>query len=112
MATDFMTADELGKLDMKGLSKDWVASSDDYRRKSARKNYSTDIMFASGKQMYRGTLYNISVGGAFIATKDVNHLYEGEQVSISIPYTDGSKYVKRKGIVIWKNDAGFGVEFI
>lgn len=97
---------------MQGLSKHWIASSFEYRRQYERKNYSADIMFASGNQIFRGGLKNISVGGAFIITRDVNQLYEGELVSLSIPYTNGSKHVKRKGRVLWKNDAGFAVGFI
>lgn len=97
---------------MQGLSKHWTASSYDYRRQYERKNYSVDIMFATGNQMFRGGLKNISVGGAFILTQDINHLYEGELVSLSIPFTDGYKHVKRKGRVLWKNDIGFAVGFI
>jgi hypothetical protein len=97
---------------MQGLSKHWIASSNDYRRQYERKNYSVDIMFATGNQMFRGGLKNISVGGAFVMTKDINQLCEGKLVSLSIPYTDGGKHVKRKGRVLWKNDIGFAVGFI
>ena len=97
---------------MQGLSKHWTVSSNDYRRQYERKNYSVDIMFATGNHIFRGGLKNISVGGAFILTRDVNQLYEGELVSLSIPYTDGYKHVKRKGRVLWKNDVGFAVGFI
>lgn len=97
---------------MQGLSKHWIASSYDYRRKYERKNYSADIMFVIGNQMFRGGLKNISVGGAFVMTNDVNQLYEGELVSLSIPYTDGCKHVKRKGHVLWKNELGFAIGFI
>jgi hypothetical protein len=69
-------------------------------------------MFAAGNQMFRGGLKNISVGGAFIMTRDVNQLSEGELVSLSIPFTNGYKHVKRKGRVLWKNDIGFAVGFI
>jgi hypothetical protein len=97
---------------MQGLSKHWAALSHDFRRKYERKNYSADIMFAADNQMFWGGLKNISIGGAFIVTRDVNQLYEGELVSLSIPFTDGNKCVKRKGRVLWKNDVGFAVGFI
>ncbi len=97
---------------MQGLSKHWIALSNDYRRKYERKNYSADIMFAADNRVYRGGLKNISVGGAFVMTKDVNQLYEGDLVSLSIPFTNGSKHVKRKGRVLWKNAIGFAVGFI
>ena len=97
---------------MQGLSRHWLESSIDFRRKYERKNYNADIMFAAGNQMFRGGLKNISVGGAFIMTRDVNQLSEGELVSLSIPFTNGYKHVKRKGRVLWKNDIGFAVGFI
>lgn len=97
---------------MQGLSNHWVGSSYDYRRKYERKNYTADIMFVVGNQMFRGGLKNISIGGAFVITKDVNQLYEGELVTLSIPFTDGFKHVKRKGRVLWKNNIGFAVGFI
>lgn len=96
---------------MQGLSKQWVALSHDFRRQYERKNYSADITFVADNQMFLGGLQNISVGGAFIATRDVNQLCEGELVTLSIPYTDGNKHVKRKGRVLWKNDIGFAVGF-
>jgi hypothetical protein len=101
----------IGGLYMQSLSRNWIASSYDYRRKYERKNYSADIMFATGNQMFRGGLKNISIGGAFVMSKDVNQLYEGELVTLSIPFTDGYKHVKRKGRVLWKNDIGFAVVF-
>lgn len=97
---------------MQGLSRHWIASSNDFRRQYERKNYSADIMFAAENQMFRGGLKNISLGGAFITTKDVNQLSEGELVSLSIPYTDGYRHVKCKGRVLWKNDIGFALRFI
>jgi Tfp pilus assembly protein PilZ len=96
---------------MQGLSKQWVELSHDFRRQYERKNYSADITFVADNQMFLGGLQNISVGGAFIETRDVNQLCEGELVTLSIPYTDGNKHVKRKGRVLWKNDIGFAVGF-
>jgi hypothetical protein len=102
----------IGGIYMQSLSKNWIAASYDYRRKYERKDYSTDIVFAADNRVYRGGLKNISVGGAFIMTKDVNQLYEGDLVSLSIPFTNGYKHVKRKGHVLWKNAIGFAVGFI
>ncbi len=96
---------------MQGLSKHWV-NTHDFRRKYERKEYQADIMFAAGSRMYRGGLSNISVGGAFIVSRDVNQIDEGELVSISIPFTGGDRYVKRKGRVLWKNDVGFALGFV
>lgn len=97
---------------MQSLSKHWVTASNDFRRRYERKDYSADIVFAHHKQIFQGSLKNISIGGAFILSSQVNHMYEGELVSLSIPYTDGFKHVKRKGRVLWKNDIGFAIGFV
>jgi hypothetical protein len=89
----------------------WVNPSNDFRRKYERKNYSADIVFASNGRIFQGNLKDISVGGAFILTKYANQVLEGEVVTISIPFTDGLKHVKRSGHVLWKNSTGFAIDF-
>jgi len=89
----------------------WVNPSQDFRRKYERKNYSADIVFASNGRVLQGSLKDISIGGVFILTKHANLLCEGEVVTISIPFTDGRKHVKRSGRILWKNSTGFAVGF-
>ena len=88
-----------------------INQSQDFRRKYERKNYSADIVFASNGRIFQGSLKDISVGGAFILTKHANQLWEGEVVTISIPFTDGRKHVKRSGHIQWKNSTGFAIVF-
>lgn len=89
----------------------WVNRSHDFRRKYERKHYSADIVFASNGRIFQGNLKDISVGGAFVLSKHANQLIEGEVVTISIPFTDGRKHVKRSGRVLWKNSTGFAIDF-
>jgi hypothetical protein len=84
----------------------------DFRRKHERKEYGTNIVFAIKDRAYSGILRNISVGGAFIATASVNQLSIGEVVTISIPFTDGRKHVRRRARIEWQNNEGFAVEFL
>lgn len=84
----------------------------DFRRKHERKEYGTNIVFAIKDHAYSGILKNISVGGAFIATASVNQLSIGQVVTISIPFTDGRKHVRRRARIEWQNNEGFAVEFL
>lgn len=82
-----------------------------FRRQHERKYYNADIVFAINDQIFQGSLRDISVGGAFIHTKQTFQLLEGDMATISIPFTDGRKHIKRKGRILWKNSTGFAVTF-
>ena len=83
-----------------------------FRRRHERKEYGTNIVFSSKDRAYSGNLSNISVGGAFVTTSSVNQVSVGEVITISIPFTDGRKHVRRKARIKWENDEGFAVEFL
>ena len=85
--------------------------SHDFRRKYERKNYNTFIVFSSNDRVYQGNLKDISIGGAFVFSKHAIDLMEGDRVTISVPFTDGRKHVKRTGRVLWKNSTGFAITF-
>ena len=82
------------------------------KRAFERKDYSANIVFAHKKEAYRGTIKNLSLGGAFIATAFVNQFDVDDYITISIPYTTGRKHVKRQGRIKWTNDEGFAIEFL
>lgn len=84
----------------------------EYRRHNERKHYNTEIVFSHADNIYKGIIKDISLGGAHIETTSINHLYRGDVVTVSIPYTAGKKNIKRKGRIIWMNNTGFSIEFI
>lgn len=83
-----------------------------FRRQHERKYYNADIVFAINDRIFQGCLRDISVGGAFIHTKSTDLLLEGDMATISIPFTNGRKHIKRKGRILWKNSTGFAVSFL
>jgi hypothetical protein len=83
-----------------------------FKRIHERKLYATEIIFSHNNNAYAGLIKNISLGGAYIVTRSVNQFSCGDTVTISIPFTTGQKYVKRKGRIQWMNDEGIAVEFI
>ena len=96
---------------MRSSANQWIAEQHGFRRRYERKNYQTEVMFVTNGRMYKGGLIDISIGGAFILSDQVNQFIKGNKLSISIPFTDGHKHIKRKGTVLWKNSKGFAIEF-
>ena len=87
-------------------------NSSQFRRSNERKRYDTEVVFSHSESIYRGTMKDISLGGAHIRTPSVRQLSTGDIVTVSIPFTSGHKNLKRKGRVVWMNDEGFAIEFI
>jgi hypothetical protein len=96
----------------KGYGQIMILNDTGFNRHHERKQYNVDVIFYHNKKAYSGSIKNISLGGAFIATSSVNQFYSGDTVTLSIPFTDGKKNVKRKGRIQWLNDEGFALEFI
>ncbi|MGD8845551.1 MAG: PilZ domain-containing protein [Desulfobacteraceae bacterium] len=89
----------------------WQHQSHSYRRQYERKDYDVDVVFANDNKVFQGCLKDISLGGAFIMTKHAGQLFEGDVVTISIPFTNGANHVRRSGRIIWKNSTGFAITF-
>lgn len=83
----------------------------EFRRRYNRKNYNSDVIFALKGMSFAGTLRDISMGGAFVMTLAVNQVYKGDLITISIPFTDGKKNIKKRARVLWTSGEGFAVEF-
>ena len=82
-----------------------------FKRIHERKIYTKEVTFSYKNRAYEGHIKNISLGGAFIATRSVNQFSTGDTITLSIPFTTGHKHVKRKGRIQWTNDEGFAIEF-
>ncbi len=83
----------------------------EFRRRYERKRYGADIIFDVRGKSFAGTLKDISVGGAFVFTMDLAGIKKGDQVTLNIPYTNGTGGIKRRSKVVWVTNDGFAVEF-
>ena len=83
----------------------------EFRRRYERKNYTIDVIFSLQGKAYTGTLKDISMGGAFVMTLSVNQVSRADVITISIPFTNGKKNIKRRAKVLWTNNEGFALEF-
>ena len=85
--------------------------SGEFRRRYERKRYSSEVIFSLRGKAFAGTLKDISMGGAFVMTLSVGQVARADMITISIPFTNGKKSIKRRGKVLWTNDEGFAVAF-
>ena len=85
---------------------------DKYRRRDERKTYVAEVYFSVEQKAYTATIKNISRGGALIYTGGMPRIEAGEQIIITIPFTDSRRHLKRKAEVMWAGSDVMGVQFI
>ncbi|MFW5635120.1 MAG: PilZ domain-containing protein [Thermodesulfobacteriota bacterium] len=78
-------------------------------RRYPRKNFRTSVDFSTQDRAYSDYIRDISVAGVFIETR--SPLKVGEELILMIPFSDGGKAVRVKGVVVRKTRDGVGVEF-
>ncbi len=83
-----------------------------FKRKHERKDYNTDIYFSVKSKAYPAVINNISLGGALINHDSAPKIFEGEIITVNIPFSKTKRSVKRKAKVMWSFDTKFGIEFI
>ena len=84
----------------------------EFRRRYARKTYSSDVIFSLHDKAYAGSLKDISMGGAFVITLAAGQVTSGDTVIISIPFTNGKKNIRRRARVMWTTMEGFALAFL
>jgi hypothetical protein len=94
------------------MKEEYTQQDYDPRRVHPRKPYKKEVVFAHSETIYRGAIENISLGGARIETSSINQLDVGEMVTVSIPFSNDNRNIKRQGRIIWLNNTGFAIEFI
>ena len=82
------------------------------RRRDERKNYEAEVFFSLYQKAYTATVKNISRGGALVYTGGMPIISPGEEITISIPFTNQTKSVKRKAVVMWVDSTHMGVQFV
>jgi len=91
------------------------------KRRHSRKACDKNTFFASRDRLYEGLVKNISFGGVFV--ESTKAFSEGDMLTLAVPCAsndEGLKLkepfndedIKMKGKIIWKNQDGFGMEFI
>ena len=79
------------------------------RRKDPRYPYSRYIFFATKNRFFQGDLENYSRHGLCI--RSAQPLPVGEMITVALPHVEDADE-KRKGMIVWCDAKGFGVELI
>lgn len=80
-------------------------------RRHPRKPCAVNIKYAAQHKILPGEIINISLGGAFLKTDQVDGLEVGQQLALAIPNRKKGSVIKRHGRVIWSNRNGLGLQF-
>ena len=81
-----------------------------YRRIDKRIDYKAEVIFSVAAKIVTGKIRNISIGGAAIQSLDLPAI--GDNLIVSIPFTNQQKNIRRKAVVRWVSGEVFGVKFI
>lgn len=66
--------------------------------------------FAANRELFQGTIKNVSEGGIYVLTRERFKI--GQEVVVAGPFGENQEEVKRYGRVVWHDDRGIAVEFI
>ena len=83
---------------------------DNETRAHPRKPFTFPVKYESENQKFEGLAKNVSVGGAFIQTRD--RLAVGQPIILEIPLKKKGKIARLAGKVAWATQQGFGVKFL
>jgi Tfp pilus assembly protein PilZ len=78
-------------------------------REHMREPYRKEIVFTTKNHSYKGTIVNISRGGAFVTTK--NKFSLGQMIQLDIREDKTCKALRLKGWVVRLSPTGIGVKF-
>jgi len=76
----------------------------------ARIPCSEDTHFAANRELFQGTIKNVSEGGIYVQTRQ--RFKVGQEVVVAGPFGKDQQDVKRYGKVVWYDERGIAVQFI
>ena len=71
---------------------------------------SEDTHFSANRELFCGTIKNISQGGIYVQTKE--RFVVGQEVVVAGPFGEKNEDVKRNGKIVWHDDNGIAIQFI
>lgn len=75
----------------------------------ARAPCSEDTHFSANRELFQGTIKNVSEGGIYVQTRQ--RFVVGQEVVVAGPFGNDRQDVKRYGKVVWCDDGGIAVQF-
>lgn len=71
---------------------------------------SEDTHFSANRELFRGTIKNMSQGGIYVQTRE--RFVVGQEVVVAGPFGDKDEDVKRMGKIVWHDRSGIAIQFI
>ena len=71
---------------------------------------SEDTHFSANRELFRGTIKNISQGGIYVQTKE--RFVVGQEVVVAGPFGKHNEDIKRNGKIVWHDAKGIAIQFI
>ncbi|MBL0714793.1 MAG: PilZ domain-containing protein [Desulfosarcina sp.] len=71
---------------------------------------SEDTHFSANRELFRGTIKNMSQGGIYVQTKE--RFVVGQEVMVAGPFNENQDDVKRLGKIVWHDHGGIAIQFI
>ena len=76
----------------------------------ARIPCSEDTHFSANRELFQGTIKNVSEGGIYVQTRE--RFVVGQEVVVAGPFGENQQDEKRYGKVVWFDDGGIAVKFV
>ncbi|MEW6077364.1 MAG: PilZ domain-containing protein [Thermodesulfobacteriota bacterium] len=99
-----MTADDHQDRPVQPSGEDWVK-----KRHHPRKNLRLCVTMAHGQKTGEHHARDISLGGIFVETREKLSL--GQEVRITLPFSNQNRQIKMNGKVVRVTEEGVGVQF-
>ena len=71
---------------------------------------SEDTHFSANRELFSGTIKNMSEGGIYVQTRE--RFTVGQEVIVAGPFGQNKEDVKRFGKIVWHDDGGIAVQFV
>ena len=71
---------------------------------------SEETHFSANRELFRGTIRNMSQGGIYVQTKE--RFAVGQEVVVAGPFGEKNEDVKKLGKIVWHDQRGIAIQFI
>ncbi len=71
---------------------------------------SEDTHFSANRELFRGTIKNMSQGGIYVQTKE--RFVVGQEVVVAGPFGQRNEDVKKIGKIVWHDAKGIAIQFL
>ena len=69
-----------------------------------------DTHFSANRELFRGTIKNMSQGGIYVQTKE--RFVVGQEVVVAGPFGQHNEDVKKLGKIVWHDAKGIAIQFL